>query len=117
MARILVADDDWSIVHALRAVFEKLGHEVISCVDGLDAIALLDSQKFDGIVIDWQLGSIDGIDVLGVARQRCPKARRILVTASPNEADVRDAVREGLVEILIEKPWSISEIRAAVRGL
>lgn len=117
MARILVIDDDFSIVHALRVVFEKLGHEVLTCADGLDAIALLDAQQFDAVVSDWQLGSIDGVDILEVARQRCPTARRILVTASPTEPEVREAIRNGVVEILLTKPWSLPEIRSSVRGI
>lgn len=118
MARILVIDDDWSIVNALRIVFEKLGHEVQSCVDSLDAIALLDAQQFGAVCSDWQMGGgLDGIDVLDVARHRCPNARRILITASPTEPEVREAIRNGVIEILLTKPWSLPEIRGAVRGI
>ena|SRR6266702_1121548 len=117
MARLLVVDDDLTIVHALRDVFEKLGHQVATCVDGLDAIAMLDAQVYDAVIADWQMGAVDGIDVLEVVRQKCPFARRILITASPTEPEVRDAVRMGVASVLLEKPWFLPDIRASVRGL
>jgi CheY-like chemotaxis protein len=117
VARLLVVDDDLTIVYVLRDVFEKLGHHVTTCVDGLDAIALLDGQIFDAVVADWQMGAVDGIDVLEVARQKCPLARRILITASPTEPEPREALRSGLAEVLLEKPWFLPDVRAAVRGL
>lgn len=117
MARVLVCDDDLDIVRALEAVLVKLGHEVTVCIDGLDAIALLDAQQFEAVITDWQLGAVDGLNVLSVARARCPLARRVMVTASPTEPEVREAVREGLAQVLLEKPWSLAEVRAAVRGI
>ncbi len=117
MARVLVVDDDLEIVRALETVLTKLGHEVTVLIDGLDAIALLDAQQFAAVITDWQLGAVDGLDVLNVAKKRCPLARRIMVTASPTEPEVRDAMRDGLAEVLLEKPWSLAEVRAAVRGI
>jgi CheY-like chemotaxis protein len=117
VARLLVVDDDLTITNVLRDVFERLGHDVRTCNDGLDAIALLDAQIFDAVVADWQMGAFSGLDVLEVAWQKCPLARRILVTASPTEPEVLEALRTGVAEVLLEKPWFLPDIRAAVRGL
>lgn len=117
MARILVVDDDFTVVRALEDIVEKLGHDAIVCSDGLDAITLLELRRPDAVISDWQMGEISGIDVLSAARVKTPRSRRILITASPTAEEVRQAVRDGTAQLLIEKPWSLVDLRAALRGL
>lgn len=117
VARVLIVDDDFVITRALSELVEKMGHRATVCSDGLDAIALLETRPPNAVLTDWQMGEISGIDVLEVAQFRVPLARRILVTASPTAADVREAIRAGVVQVLIEKPWSLTDIRSALRGI
>jgi DNA-binding NtrC family response regulator len=117
VARILVVDDDFSIARVLTELFERWGHETFMCSDGLDAIATLEVRRPDAVVTDWQMGEVSGVDVLEVARTRVPDCRRILITASPTADEVREAVRSGVAEYLIEKPWSLVDFKVALRGL
>jgi DNA-binding NtrC family response regulator len=113
----LVCDDDFSITRVLVDLIERWGHEGIMCSDGLDAIAFLEVKKPAAVIADWQMGEVSGIDVLDVARVRVPDCRRILITASPTADEVREALRVGIVQVLIEKPWSMVDFKVALRGL
>lgn len=117
MARILIVDDDFTVARALGELVTKLGHRAITCSDGLDAIALLDAHTFAAIFSDWQMGEISGIEVLEVAQMRNPFAKRILITASPTAEEVKDAVKDGIAQELVGKPWGLSDIRNALRGV
>lgn len=117
MALILILDDDFAIVRALEEIVSKLGHDTIVCSDGLDGIDLLELRRPEAVMADWQMGEISGIDVLEAAMMKVPLARRILVTASPTAEDVKTALRDETIQVLIEKPWSLVDIKAALRGL
>lgn len=98
-------------------MLERWGHDAIMCSDGLDAIACMDVKRPAVIIADWQMGEVSGVEVLEAAQVRLPFCRRILITASPTSDEVREAVRNGVAQFLIEKPWSMVDFKAALRGL
>lgn len=117
--RIVVCDDDWNVVRALQIILEHAGHEVIMCGDPLDAIDKVEaeqtgSNRVTAIISDWQMPTFDGLEVLEVIQQKCPNVRRILLTAAPNEPEVQAGVKSGLVQFLVEKPWTRGELKRAL---
>lgn len=65
MARILVVDDDQSILRLLRRVLEAEGHEVTAADTSAGAIALVGAGAgFDLLVLDFWIGSGTGLDVM-----------------------------------------------------
>ena len=117
MARVLVLDDDWSVVRILQHQLERDGHETSCCIDALDALAKLERVEFRIIFTDWHMPGFSGLDVLTVVQQKFPRVRRVLVTAAPNEPEVREALRDGLVDALLEKPWGRMDLWRVMQGL
>lgn len=118
MAVVLVVDDDRAIVQAIEVILTKLGHKVVVCMDALDAAEKMDGTKFDAVISDWQMGAVTGIELLSVALQKQPSARRVLITAAPaSEPEIRDAIKDDVVQIFLEKPWTLSELRGCLKGL
>jgi serine/threonine protein kinase/CheY-like chemotaxis protein len=60
MARILVVDDDRSILLIFSKMFDTLGHELIKCRNGADAIEAVTKEEFDIIVLDSVMPEVDG---------------------------------------------------------
>ena len=60
MARILVAEDDASANKLISAVLRRDNHEVLSAVDGQDALDVLDHEHVDLIVSDVMMPRVDG---------------------------------------------------------
>lgn len=64
-ARILIADDEPNIRLLYQSEFEADGYEVILAVDGKDALAKVDSERPDLVILDIRMPGVDGVEVLG----------------------------------------------------
>ena len=74
MAAILIVDDDAAMRDALSEAARDLGQRGLAA-SGAEAIALLDAQAIDAMLLDLRMPGMDGIDVLGRVRAR-PHRRR-----------------------------------------
>ena len=67
--RILVVEDDPSLVELLRYNLEKEGYSVATAGNGEQAKLLLDEETPDLVILDWMLPDISGIDLCGRLRR------------------------------------------------
>ncbi len=68
--RIMVVDDDNVGRYLCRAMFRKLGFEVLAVESGVDAIAILRNEHFDLLLLDLMMPEMDGIKVASIIRGR-----------------------------------------------
>jgi CheY-like chemotaxis protein/phosphoribosyl 1,2-cyclic phosphodiesterase len=116
-ARILVADDDRSILQVLDTVLSGDGYQVVTAEDGETAVELARSDGFDLILLDVQMPRLDG---LAAARQLRREARLagvpiVMLTARTADRDIEAAFAEGVTDY-ITKPFAIAQMRARVRS-
>lgn len=116
-ARVLVVDDDLSVVQLLANQLEEAGYDVVWCLDPLDALAQCEQSRIDLFMTDWHMPGFSGLELLEVLQQKYPRVRRALVTAAPDEPEVREGLASGLVHCLLEKPWGRSELLGAVAAV
>lgn len=118
MARILVADDDQDLNHLVTMKLEAAGHEVVSVVDGENALARALSDKPDLIVLDWMLPRRNGLEVCREVRSDpgLSGTRILMLTARAQEVDVERAFAAGAEEY-ITKPFSPRELVLRVTAL
>ncbi len=91
-ARILVVDDDPAIRKILCDRFRALGHAIESAQDGAQALATIDAQDVDVVLLDLQMPAVDGFAVLEALRSRATPPTVIVLTAHGSiEAAVRAA--------------------------
>ncbi len=64
MARILVVEDDGTMVHVLRMVLESRGHEVIEADDGSRGLAVAQRRSPDVMILDLMMPMMDGFAAL-----------------------------------------------------
>lgn len=112
--QILVVDDDWWVLRLLEDTLTKAGYSVLTCLDPLDALNACEVHGVGLVIADWHMPGFTGLEVLEVLQQKYPRIRRALVTAAPNEPEVREAVASGLVQFLVEKPWGRRDLLEAV---
>lgn len=125
--RVLVADNDESILGTIRDVLTAVGCQVVTCDDGTSAIRLLETWRmthdadegFDLVLSDINLGDNTGYDVFRSAKEARADLPVILITGfgyDPHHSIVR-ATQEGLAAVLF-KPFQaeklIDEVRRAV---
>ena len=113
-AQVLLADDDSAVRSFFQIVLAQQGCEVTTAKDGDEAVALLKSGKrFDILFTDYVMPGRDGVDVLAISMQIQPNARRVLMSASLIDRELRDLAAELADEILI-KPVPIATIAALI---
>jgi DNA-binding response OmpR family regulator len=114
--RILIVDDDYSLLAQLRQMLEKQRYTVEMATDGQGALDKLFESSFDLILLDVMLPHIDGLTVLRELRAADIKTPVLMLTA---KGDVSDRV-EGLdlgADDYLAKPFSSDELMARMRAL
>ena len=113
-ARILLVDDEHSIQTLLTYPLRKDGYEVVSALDGRQALDLFAEQRFDLVVLDLMLPKLDGIEVCRRLRSRS-QVPIIMLTAKDDEIDKVLGLEMG-ADDYITKPFSVREFRSRVRA-
>jgi len=113
--RILVVDDDRLTRTMLCDIFADR-YDVLSAEDGAAALVILGREQVDVVLSDHIMPSVTGVEVLRQTMTMQPQTVRILVTASEDIADIRDAVNLAHVHRVIVKPAHPVEVEGIVEG-
>lgn len=103
MSRIFLVDDHAIVREGLRGVLEQAGHEVVGeAADPAGALELLRTVDTDIVLIDVQLGSASGLDLLHELRKRGTPARCLMLSMSAQQRHVTEAMRGGAAGYLLK---------------
>ena len=117
MARILIVDDEPSILAILSALFRTEGYEVVVSQDGNQAVDLIRSDEhFDAIISDFRMSPVNGLWLLSLVRELRPDVPVIMVTAYYTKERARQAIEMGAAEY-VSKPFDSEKLLATVRRL
>ena len=121
MAKILVVEDEESLLQTLRYNLTKAGHEVRLCTDGAKALELARADPPDAMLLDVMLPGMDGLEVCRLLRRESAgsKASRtpiLMLTARDEEVDRVVGLELGADDYLT-KPFSMRELLARVKAL
>ncbi len=114
--RVLVVDDDPTVSDVVRRYLEQDGYRVRLAADGPAALAAVDAEVPDLVVLDRMLGEVDGLEVCRRLRGRSPDLPVIMLTALSEEAD-RVAGLETGADDYLTKPFSPRELVLRVRSV
>lgn len=112
--KILVVDDEESILHLVKAYLDKEGYQVYTAADGESALKAARAFKPDLIVLDIMLPKMDGLDVLAALRRES-QVYVILLTAKTEELDRVLGLTVG-ADDYVTKPFSPRELVARVKA-
>ena len=114
MAKILIADDDPTILSLLNKILLSKGYEVQLAEHGGVAEKLLKSEQFDLLISDIKMEPVDGMQLLKKTRQLRPHVGAIMLTAYATVATAVEAMKEGAFDY-IPKPFKIDELLETVK--
>lgn len=114
MARILIADDDPTILSLLNKILISKGYEVKLAEHGGVAEKLLKSEPFDLLISDIKMEPVDGMHLLKNTRQMRPHVGVIMLTAYATVSTAVEAMKEGAFDY-IPKPFKIDELLSTVK--
>lgn len=116
MKKILVVDDEPSIVTLLTFNLEKEGYRVVSVADGKEAFELAVAEPFDFIILDVMLPSMDGIEITKKLRQEKVETPILVLTAKDDPIDRILGLEIGADDYLT-KPFSPREVLARIKAI
>ncbi|MFO0817591.1 MAG: sigma-54 dependent transcriptional regulator [Pirellulales bacterium] len=112
--KVLFADDEASLRECLGNEIPRMGHEVTVCADGPSAVAALERNTYDCLLVDIDMPGMSGIQVIAKAREICPDADAIVLTGKSSFETAIAALRQGAFDYLT-KPCRLIELEAVLR--
>jgi two-component system KDP operon response regulator KdpE len=113
--RIVVSDDDLSVVKIVKANLEAEGYDVLTAMNGAQALQIIEMEPPDLVILDIMMPDIDGLEVCRRLRE-WTKIPIIMLSAKSNEADKVKCLDLG-ADDYITKPFGSKELKARVRAL
>lgn len=116
--RVLLAEDEPNIVESLTFLMERAGFDISAESDGRVALEMALSNTPDILILDVMLPELDGYEILRQLRAD-PRTERlpILMLTAKGQREDRETALECGADLFITKPFSNSEIVAAVKQL
>jgi two-component system OmpR family response regulator len=114
--RILVVDDEPSIVDAVSTALRYEGFDVSQAQSGREALRIAGEVEPDLIVLDWMLPDLNGLDVGRRLRDQGSKTAILFLTAKDGVENKVEALRAG-GDDYVTKPFSLAEVVARVHAI
>ncbi|MDQ7743656.1 response regulator transcription factor [Hydrogenophaga pseudoflava] len=116
MAHLLIVEDDELLRDGLSAQLMQAGHRIDTAVDGEQALSRLDTEAYEGVVLDLGLPRVDGLTVLRRLRQRLPALPVLILTARDGIEDRVEGLNAGADDYLT-KPFNRDELLARLQSM
>ena len=111
---VLLVEDDQNIVDLVRSNLIARAHDVVVSKDGLDAVAMLEANEPDAVLLDLMLPGIDGFELCRELRERS-SVGIIVLSARRAETDKVRALNLGADDYMT-KPFGIEELLARINA-
>jgi two-component system NtrC family response regulator len=110
----LFADDEPSLQELMNLELPRLGHRATVCPDGVTAVAALEKNTYDCIIVDLDMPGLDGIGVIARCKEQSPETECVVLTGKGTLDTAIAALRHGAFDYLT-KPCRLIEIEALLK--
>lgn len=107
---VLFADDEPSLQNVMRLELPRMGFDVTVCPDGVTAVAALEKNKFDCMLLDLDMPGFSGVEVIGKAREMGLDTDAIVMTGKSSLESAVAALRHGAFDY-ITKPSKLADLQ------
>ena len=114
--RLLLAEDERSLSRAICAILKKNNYSVDAVYDGREALDYLESENYDGVILDWMMPKLDGLQVLQEMRRKGDATPVLFLTARSDIDDKVVGLDSGANDYLT-KPFATQELLARIRAM
>ena len=113
---VLCVDDDPGIRELLHEIITRLGHSIITAVDGIDALEKLAADHFDIVITDINMPRMDGIELIKRIKTEFDDVDVIAITAYEMTYKYTDIIALGASDF-ISKPFNVNELEAKLNRI
>ncbi len=114
MAKILLVDDEPSILSVLSVLLKAEGYEVVPVDGGEKAVEFIKSTPFDLMISDIRMRPVDGMALLKLAREQQPSMSVLMITGYGSVETAVEALKDGAFDY-ITKPFKVDELLITVQ--
>ena len=114
--RLLLAEDEKELSRALTTILERSNYSVDAVYDGEEALEYLNSNNYDGLILDIMMPRVDGLTVLKKLREKRTLIPVLLLTAKSEVDDKVEGLDAGANDYLT-KPFAAKELLARIRAM
>jgi len=112
--RILVGDDDVSVLGFLQKALAHDGFESLVCQDGTQVLQRAEAGAFSLLLLDYRIGKPDGVEIVKTLRERGLTTPVVLMSSHfPEDVERQCSAMPGVA--LLEKPFSLKELRGVIQ--
>ncbi|MCK5313269.1 MAG: sigma-54-dependent Fis family transcriptional regulator, partial [Desulfobacteraceae bacterium] len=112
--KLLVVDDERSMVGFLDVLLTGEGYKVFSARNGKQALQLIKKNDYDLVLSDMKLGDLNGIEVLKAAKAKNPATIVIMISAYSSTENAVEAMNVGAYDF-VPKPFDNDELRHTIK--
>jgi DNA-binding NtrC family response regulator len=105
LGRILIVDDDQSVLTVCREILHPKGYRVDISASPLDGLEKLGQKDYDLVITGMKMPEIDGLEFIRRATDIAPDLNVIVITAHPSEENMKEALKLGIADYL-PRPFS-----------
>ena len=112
--RVLLVDDDPELLESVRLALMMRGYEVLTACDGAEALARVERDRPDLLVLDLVMPRRSGLTVLDRMRCTAMRSTPIIMMTATDEERHRDAAKLRGVSVFLSKPFAIEQLLTEV---
>jgi two-component system, chemotaxis family, sensor kinase CheA len=118
-AKLLVVDDAMTVRELQRSILERAGYDVVTAVDGVDAMARLAEAPVDLVLTDVEMPRMDGFALTEAIRKRATRSNVpvLILTSRASEADRQRGLEAGADGYIIKSAFNEASLVSAVERL
>jgi len=113
MEKILIIDDEKSILDLLNVVFKKEGYSVLTSLSAVKALELIDKEDLDLVLTDIKLPQLSGMEILKYVKENKPDVPVVMITAYGTIKQAVSAFKQGAIDYVV-KPFDMDELKIVV---
>ena len=114
--RLLLAEDEVELSNALVAILKHNNYSVDAVYNGQDALDYLETENYDGVILDIMMPKVDGLTVLKKLRTKGNNIPVLMLTAK-GEIDDRVLGLDSGADDYLTKPFAMKELLARIRAM
>jgi response regulator RpfG family c-di-GMP phosphodiesterase len=114
--KVLVVDDEPSIISTLREVLSLRGFLVTTAADPDKALDLMQQETFAVVISDHDMPGMTGLSLLAKMKELYPATTRILITGRVRAREIADASDAGIIYRYMPKPYMVEDLVVTLRS-
>lgn len=114
--KILIADDEDDVREIIEDRLNSWGFTVVAVTTGGEALRKIQSEKFDGVLLDVKMPEMTGIEVLEEVRRRGSRLPIIIITSSTSREAAIGSLAKGANEFIL-KPFEWEELKSKLQNV